>query len=148
VTATSADRQTASETVHYTVTQAAPSVAISGSPSTSAQGTAVLVDPGIKLSCPAGAAPCSSDQTATTTLRGSAAGAKTKKAVIGHAQFTASAGKQRELNFKLNGQGVRLLRKLGHLRVTVTVLSWVGHANKLTTTKTITIKQPRKHAHP
>ncbi len=146
VTAVSGDGQGASATSSYTVTQPPPSVRTSGSTSTSTDGTTVLVDPGIKVFCPSGGGPCSSDETATATVQVSAARAKVKRVLIGSARFTTPAGQRRELTFKLNGLGVRLLRKLGKLRVSVTVVSSVGTGKKVTSTKTIRIKPPtRKH---
>jgi hypothetical protein len=52
----------------------------------------------------------------------------------------------RKITFKLNAAGARALRKLGRLRVTVTLVSRVGHNKPITNTKTFTIKAPpRKH---
>jgi hypothetical protein len=77
-----------------------------------------------------------------------ARGKKTKRLVIGRAHFTIPAGESKELSLKLNRPGARLLRKLGRLRVMVTVVARVDHNKPITTTKTITIKAPaRKHRH-
>jgi hypothetical protein len=146
----------ASQTVSYTVTPAGggggggggggtptPTVNTSGSPSTKAQGATVLVTPGITVACPAGGSPCTADETATAQVPASLARAKTKKIVIGRAHFTIPAGKTIKLTFKLNAKGAKLLRKLGHLRVKVTVISRVEHHTPITTTKTITIKAPK-----
>jgi hypothetical protein len=100
------------------------------------------------VSCPTGGDPCTADETATAQVPASAAGVKTKKNVIGSLHFTIPARNSKELTFKLNAKGARLLRKLKTLRVTVTVVSRVGHNTPITTTKTITIKAPagkRKH---
>jgi hypothetical protein len=118
-----------------------PTLRTSGSASTSAQGNTVLVDPGIRLSCPARAGRCSATETTTS---GTSAAANATRVQIGSARFSTAAGKRRELRFKLNPSGVRLLRKLGRLRASVTVVSWARHDKKLTTIKTITIKQPRR----
>jgi hypothetical protein len=99
------------------------------------------------VSCPAGGQPCSADETATTQARASTARSKkTKRLVIGRAHFTIPAGTSKELSLKLNRQGARLLRKLGRLRVMVTVVASVDHNRPVTATETITIKAPaRKH---
>jgi hypothetical protein len=148
-TVTAADKvgNSTSRTVNYTVAAGGPAVDTSGRVSTKAHGATVLVDPGIKVTCPKGGNPCTADETATVRVPASAARAKkTKRIVIGRAHFTIPAGKSKELTFKLNRKGARLLRKLGHLRVTVTVVSRVGHNKPITTTKKITIKTPaRKH---
>jgi hypothetical protein len=144
-----------SQTVTYTVSAPGgggagiptPKVTTSGSPSTKALGTNVSVDPGIKVFCPAGGQPCSADETVTGQAPASTArGNTTTRLVIGRAHFTISAGKSKELSLKLNRRGARLLRKLGRLHVTVTVVARVDHNQPITTTKTITIKAPpRKH---
>jgi hypothetical protein len=72
----------------------------------------------------------------------------TKRVVIARARFTIPAGKAEKLTFKLNREGAWLLRPLKTLRVTVAVISRVGHNAPITTTKTITIKAPaHKHRH-
>jgi uncharacterized repeat protein (TIGR01451 family) len=146
VTAVSTDGQRGSVTITYTVVGRVPKVDTSGKPSTKAHGHTILVTPGIKVSCPAGGDPCTADETATVTVPASVARANTKKVVIGRAHFTITAGKRRQLTFKLNSKGARLLRRFKHLRVTVTVVSRVGHNKPITTTKAIAIKAPvRRH---
>ncbi|MGB9184303.1 MAG: hypothetical protein WCB67_09565 [Solirubrobacteraceae bacterium] len=124
------------------------SVSTSGSPATKTEGTTMLVDPGIKVSCPQGGSSCSADESASVQVAASAARSKkTKRLVIGQAHFTIPAGKATEIIFKLNSKGTELLRKLKHLRITVTVTSRVAHNKPITTTKTITITAPaRKHS--
>jgi hypothetical protein len=144
-----------SQTVSYTVAASSkpgtptPTVHTSGRVFTKALGATVLVHPGIKVSCPAGGRPCTASLTATVIVPASAARAtKTKRIVIGRANFTIPAGKSKDLTFKLNRAGAKLLRKLGHLRVKIVVISRVDHNKPITTTKTITIKAPpRKHRH-
>jgi hypothetical protein len=146
VTAVSTDGQYGSVSITYTVVGPRPKVDISGKPSTKAHGHTILVTPGIKVSCPAAGDPCTADETASVTVAALVARAKTRKVVIGRAHFTIPAGKTRELTFKLNSKGARLLHSFKHLRVTVTVVSRVGHNKPITTTKTIAIKAPaRKH---
>jgi hypothetical protein len=152
VTATSSDGQTATASVTYTVRAPAggggstPSVSTSGSPSTKAKGTTVVVDPGIKVSCPSGGSVCSAGESALVQIPASAARSKTQRLVIGRAHFTIAVGKATELTFKLNSKGAQLLRKLKHLRVTVTVISRVARNKPITSTKTIMISAPaRKH---
>lgn len=94
----------------------------------------------------AGGSPCTANETAAVTVPATVAGAKTKKIVIGRASFTSLAGMSRAITFNLNSKGARLLHKLGHLKITVTLVSRVGHNRPITTTKTFTIKAPpRKH---
>jgi hypothetical protein len=123
-----------------------PTVTTFGRPTAKAQGKTVLVNPGIKLSCPPGGKPCIADETASVPVPVSMARAKTKRLVIGRAHVTIPAGRSKQLTFKLNSKGAKLLRKLGHLRITVTVISRVDHNTPITTTQTFTIKAPaRKH---
>jgi len=118
-----------------------------GAASTQAQGATVVVDPGIKVSCPPGGPPCAAEETVTARAPATSGRTRTKRVVIGRARFTIPAGAKREATFKLSAAGARLLRKLGRLRITVTLVSRVDHGKAITTTKTITIKAPpSKHA--
>jgi hypothetical protein len=150
-TVTSADQvgNRVSQTVTYSVAASpkpgtpTPKVTTSGRVFTKALGATVLVHPGIKVSCPKGGRPCTVSLTATAIVPATAARAKkTKRIVIARTTFTILAGKSRDLTFKLNRAGARLLRKLGHLRVTVKLVSRVDHNKPITNTKTITIKAP------
>jgi hypothetical protein len=161
VTAISSDGQTAAQSISYTVTVAAGgggsggggsgggggstilSVSTSGSSSTHPQGSTVLVDTGITETCPAGPSMCSANETDTAQV--AKAAAKTKAVVIGRANFTIPAGKSHKITFTLNAAGLKLLRKLGKLRVIVRLVSHVGNGKPMLTTKQITIKLPRKH---
>jgi autotransporter-associated beta strand protein len=153
VTATSQDGQSAIGTVSYTVIAPSggtptPSVSLAGSPSTKTMGTSVVVDPGIKVSCPSGGPACAAEESASAQVAASAARANTKRVVIGQAHFTIAAGKATKLTFNLNHKGTQLLRKLKHLRITVTVTSRAGLNHPIITTKTITITAPgRSHWH-
>lgn len=118
-----------------------PSVNVSAKSSTKAQGATVLVDPGIRATCPVGGPACSADVSASARVATSAA-AKTVKVVIGQAHLTIPAGKTAKLTFKLNSRGAKLLRKLKTLRVTVTVTGRVTGNMPVTTTKQITTKLP------
>jgi hypothetical protein len=141
-----------SQTVQYMVAASAhggsptPTVKTSRRPSTKRRGATILVDPGIRVTCPAGGETCTAEETVTVRVAASAARGKTKKIVIGRQRFTIPAGESKELTLRLNGKGARLLRKLNMLRVSFVVISRVDHNKPITTTKTITIKlPPRKH---
>jgi 6-phosphogluconolactonase len=149
VTATSSDGQTGTASVTYTVDAPTPTVNTSGRPSVKNQGGTLLVKPGITVSCPSGGSRCTADTTATTTTKGAAdiARNKPKNIIIGRASLTIAAGGSKKITFKLNQEGLKLLRKLGHLRIKVAVVSRVDHSTPLTTTKTITIKAPQDKHH-
>jgi hypothetical protein len=138
----------ASQTVSYTVAASGggtPRIITSGRRSTKTHGAHVVVDPGIKVFCPAGGQPCTGNETATATLPASVG--KSKK-VIGRVHFTILAGRSSELRFKLTSKGARLLRKLKILRVKVTVVCRVDHNPSISATTTISIKAPpRRHHH-
>jgi hypothetical protein len=119
----------------------APSLNVSAKSSTKAQGATLLVDPGIRESCPVGGPACSAEESASARVATSAS-AKTQKVLIGQAHFTVPAGKTAKLTFKLNGHGAKLLRELKTLRVTVTMTGRVTGNKPVTTTKQITIKLP------
>ena len=72
---------------------------VSAKSSTKAQGATVLVDPGIRATCPVGGPACSADVSASARVATSAA-AKTVKVVIGQAHLTIPAGKTAKLTFK------------------------------------------------
>jgi hypothetical protein len=153
-TVTAADQagNSASQTVTYTVAAQSkppsptPTVNTSGGPWTKSQGSTIFVHTGITGTCPAGGSACTASETASVIVPAHIARATTEKLVIGRASFTIPAGKSREITFKLNSTGARLLRKLGHLKLTVTLVSHVDHDKLITTTKTFTIKAPaRRH---
>ncbi len=145
LTATVTSIGRATKTTSEVVTLAVAKVSTSGRASDKHQGSTVLVIAGVTVSCPAGGHPCTAAESATTLAPATAASANTKKFAIGKASFTIPSGKKTKLTFKLNRTGLKLLRKLGHLKVTITVVSRDDHGTPITTTKTITIKPPRKH---
>jgi len=99
----------------------------------------VLVDPGIKATCPAGGPSCSANESASAQVP-AIASVKTKKVIIGQAKFMIPSAKTAKLIFKLNNRGAKLLGKLKTLRVTVTVVSRVATNTPITATKRITIR--------
>lgn len=122
-----------------------PSVNVATKPSTKTQGATVLVDPGIRETCPAGGSICSAAESARVPASVSA---KTQKVLIGQAHFTVPAGTTAKLTFKLNSRGAKLLRKLKTLHMTVTVTSRVANSKPVSTTKQVTIKLPAaQHGH-
>ena len=127
-------------------TPAPPVVTTSGVPSAKAVGATIVVDPGITVACPAAGSTCTATETATAITSASRSTHR-RKLVIGRAKFTIPAGKSRRLTFKLNRAGARLLRKSGRLRITVTVISRAGNGKPVTTTKTITVRAPRRKHH-
>jgi hypothetical protein len=146
ITATITSAGGATKTVSETVTLVVAKVNTSGRASDRSQGLRVLVTPGITLSCPTSRQACTAAERATTLAPASAASANEKKRfVIGKGSFTVPAGQKQKLRFALNRTGLKLVRKLGHLKVTVSVISRVDHGTPTTTTKTITIKPPPKH---
>ncbi len=145
LTATVTSIGRATKTTSEVVTLAVAKVSTSGRASDKHQGSTVLVTPGMTVSCPAGGHACTAAESATTLAPAAAASATKKKFVIGKASFTIPSGKKTKLTFELNRTGLKLLRKLGHLKVTITVVSRDDHGTPITTTKTITIKPPRKH---
>jgi hypothetical protein len=130
VTATSLDGQTAIKTVSYTVVLGRPVVNTDRRTTTKAQGSNVLVDPGIKESCPAGGSKCSVTETVTVRSHG--------KVVIAKARFVIGAGRSKELVLQLNRKGLRMLRQDKHLRITVVVAS-----GSVTKTKIFSVRLPR-----
>jgi hypothetical protein len=112
-----------------------------GRSSARAHGAAVLVDPGLRVSCPSRGARCSVVETATAQV---AAASRSRRSTIGRSRFTIPSAGSRELTFKLSGAGAQLLRRLGRLRVRLTIVSRVGRNPTVTTTRTITIRAPKR----
>jgi hypothetical protein len=140
VTATSGDGQTGVASISYTVTAPGakmPSITTSGPVSTKVKVGKIVVDPGVKLTCPAGGPSCLVVVTATVR-------AKPKPVQIGSVQLKVPGGRQGELVFTLNGTGTQLLGRLGTLRTTVSSTGRAGKSPSVTATKSITIKLPRR----
>jgi Glucodextranase, domain B len=135
----------ATKTTSEALSLAVAKVNTSGRASDKKHGSTVLVTPGITVSCPPHGHACSAAETATTLASASAASAKKKKFVIGKTSFTVPAAQNKKLTFALNRTGRKLLHNLGHLKVTIAVVSRIDHGTPITTTKSITIKPPRKH---
>jgi hypothetical protein len=111
-------------------------------------GSTVLVNTGIEVSCPAGGPECQSELSATSVVPARIARAKrthrTRELTVAHLAVTTQPGEQHELTFMLTGKGLRALKKLHVLRITIVVTD-VDAADTVTTQKTITIRLP-KHA--
>lgn len=140
VSATDKAGNTASLTVNYSVSCGScapppqpphPPTLGSTPPSTDAQGSDVVVDPGTSVSCPAGGDPCTTDITAASG-----------KTVIGRGHFRTPGGKKTKLRFKLTASGARLLRQHRTLRLRFTIASRVGNAKPVRATKTVPIRAP------
>ena len=126
-----------------------PSVNTRGRASTKSEGSSILVDPGIKLSCPASGSACVAVETVTAKAPASSRSrVEPKRVVIGRASFAIPAGAKHELSLSLSVSGARLLRKLGRLQATVMLVSRVEGGKAITTTRTVRITAPAsKHAH-
>jgi hypothetical protein len=73
---------------------------------------------------------------------------ETKTVAIGHATIAVAAGKTARISFKLNSQGVALLRKRHHLSVRISVTVDLTGKAPVKSAHTITISKPkpaRKH---
>jgi hypothetical protein len=122
-----------------------PAFTTTGAAATKAQATSIVVDPGITATCPVGAGSCTVVETLTATVPASAAKAKprSRKVMIGRAQFTIGAGRIGRLQLKLNRKGKQLLRKLHRLTVQVAVAGHDGTGPTVTISRRITIKTPK-----
>jgi hypothetical protein len=147
VTDHAGNEATATRTITYTKPAPPPAavatVTKNGKVKVTRKGKKILVDTGIKVTCPAGPASCTA-----------AAGAKTIKAVtakvhktkltVAKKTFTIAAGKTQKIVLTLSTKGAKALKRNKKLKIKVTVLTKVGNGAVQTTTRTITIKQPKK----
>lgn len=130
VNATSSDGLTGTASTSYTVV-AAPSpgdlqIDTSGSVSRSS----TTVDPGVRLSCPAGGPPCSATETATVPIAG-------HPMSVGNASFSVSPGGSVEAIFPLNHLGLTWLSDHKHAQFQISVSGQAQGGITVTATKTI-----------
>lgn len=114
---------------------ARPSLDALGAVSVRGRGGRFVVDPGIRLVCPVRGPVCSAVETARTRARG-------RPLSIGRTLLRVGSGRTAELVFKLRRRGIRLLRKLKTLTVTVSVIGQAGRGSRVSVTKQIRIRRP------
>jgi hypothetical protein len=107
------------------------------------KGHKILVDTGIKVSCPAGGAACSAVASARTLKAVAARKVHKSKVTLASKTFKIAAGKTQRIVLTLSSKGAKALKRNKKLRVKVTVVARVGNNAARTTTRTITIKQPK-----
>jgi hypothetical protein len=132
VSATSRDGLTGTASTSYTVV-APPSpgdlqIDTSGLVSRSS----TTVDPGVKLSCPAGGPPCSATETVAVAIAG-------HPMSVGNASFTISPGGSVEAIFSLNGLGLTWLSDHRHAQFQISVSGQAQGGTTVTATKTISV---------
>jgi hypothetical protein len=106
------------------------------------KGNKIVVDTGITVGCPAGASACTA-ATDAKTLKAVAAKLKKTKLTLAKRTFTIAAGKTQKIVLTLSAKGARALKRNKKLKAVVAVVARVGSAPATTTTRTITIKQPK-----
>ena len=149
VNATSGDGQVASSSISYTVTAPGgsgsggslgpatapvpPTIVTTGRLILKTRGGRLVVDPGIRLTCPTEGPACSATETATTR-------SKKRRVTIGTARFTVAPGKTAQLVFRFNAAGMGLVFKAKKLSVAVAVTGRAGQGAPTTAGKTVVIK--------
>ncbi|MBV9354955.1 MAG: IPT/TIG domain-containing protein, partial [Chloroflexi bacterium] len=91
---------------------------------------------GIKLSCPAGGGKCVASYNATAKT------GKHKKLKLGKGKLRVKAGHNKTLTIKLSRKAIRTLKRLGHLKITITLKVTDGASQSTSYKRTITL-----HAH-
>jgi hypothetical protein len=142
---------TAARTVTYAKPAAPPppappafaTVSKSGKVKVTRKGKKILVDTGIKVGCPAGNAACSAAVDAKT-VKAVAAMLKKRKLTVAKKTFTVAAGKTQKVVLTLSAKGAKALKRNKKLVIKVTVVAKVGSGAARTTTRTITVRQPKK----
>jgi hypothetical protein len=117
-----------------------------GKPSTRWVGSRILVDTGQIGSCSAGPGSCSFALVATipSTAVTSAATKKPKRVVIGKVTIKVAAGRSAKLTFKLSKRWTKLLVRKRHLKVGIAVTSKSQAHAATASTRSITIKAPKR----
>jgi PKD repeat protein len=126
-----------------------PAITSSGGSSTKLTGSTILVLLANSVTCPQGSFPCIVKLIATARVpakhRAHTRRPKPQTARVGTATVVVSAGTIQHLTLKLNGNGAKLLRKLGRLTVTVMVTVSYG-SQTVTSAPTFTLTAPKaKH---
>jgi hypothetical protein len=143
------NQATASRTVTYVKPVPPPPVVTaatvtrSGKVTVTRKGSKVLVDTGIKVTCPAGGLPCTAAASAKTLKAVAAKKVHKSKVTIASKTFKIAAGKTQKIVLTLSSKGAKALKRNKKLTVRVTVVAKVGNNAAKTTTRTITIKQPK-----
>jgi hypothetical protein len=91
---------------------------VEGKPEATESRRSLVVDTGLSVSCPIGAAACAaSGQVYAAPNRGRAAASKSTR--LGAVRFSVPAGAGRSVQVRLSGRGARALREAGTLKVKV-----------------------------
>jgi hypothetical protein len=149
VTDTVGNTATATRTVTYTKPPPPPppvlfaTISKSGKVKVTRKGKKILVDTGIKVSCPAGTTACTAAVSAKT-VKAVAAKLKKSKITVAKKTFRIAAGKTQKIVLTLSSKGAKALKRNKKLKIKVTVAAKVGTGTAKTTSRTITIKQPKK----
>jgi hypothetical protein len=141
---------TATRTITYT--KPAPPLVVfatvtkNGKVKVTRKGKKILVDTGIKVTCPQTKDSCTAATTAKT-VKAVAAKVHKSKITVAKKTFTIAAGKTQKIVLTLSAKGVKALKRNKKLVIKVTVVTKVGSGPSKTTTRTITIKQPKAKKH-
>jgi hypothetical protein len=131
-------------------TFAAPAISESKRVSARWHGSAVVVNTGITVSCPAGGPACRSELTGQAVvparLPRMTNGRRTRELTVVRATVATNPGQHQQLTFKLTGKSLRALKRLHLLRITIAV-TVVDAADTTSLQKTITVRLPKRHGH-
>jgi hypothetical protein len=112
-----------------------PAFAIAGKAAAAAPGSAVVVDTGRRVTCPAGPVPCA----LTITARGSA------RAIAGSARVALAAGKAAQVKVRLTPKAARTLKARRTLKLSVSAVLARGRVEQERTSFSVTVKAPKRH---
>lgn len=97
----------------------------------------MLIDTGLRLTCPAHGPSCAADIEVTARRRKGA-----RPTAIGRASLKLRPGKRTWVTFALTPAGAKLLRTAHRLKVTLSIATTTG-TTRATATRTITIGAPK-----
>jgi hypothetical protein len=122
------------------VVPARPQLSRHGKPSVRRKGATFVVATGDRVRCPTGGPACRLRVSATVRVPASVA--RLHKVAVASTKLTVKAGRTAKVTFRLNRKGARALKRLGRLRLTVTLSARTGAGTPVAKTRTVTIKAP------
>ena len=117
-----------------------PQASVSGKPRARREGQSIVVDTGLRVTCPIGTTPCQARgrvDVASMSLRD--AGKQ-----LGAAAFAVPAGESRSVAMSLSARGAEALRKAGRLRIETTARIATVGGETAEASQTGTIAAPRR----
>jgi hypothetical protein len=116
---------------------------VTGKAKAQAKGKSIMVRTGITAACPAGAAaPCSGTGSLDRAGGSKRAHFASASKRLGRTSFSVPAGRTRKVKVKLRRKAAKALRRVGALRINISVTAMASGGNPATATRTVRIRAP------